>query len=340
MILSVCGYNCSGSSAVIHLLKEYNGIKVIDFECMLLDMPDGIKDLEYSFFSGGSYFRDDISYERFLKAVKNQRYFQKYSNKRINDLSEKYIESITGVKWAGRSVYDYIYRDTFEKYIWYMKRIIEKLFYLNNKKRVPLTNRTMRMANKSVDFYKLTRAYMDSVIESFGGDLNKINVMDQLMPPVQTIDYLKYVNDGKAIIVDRDPRDMYINLQMGVDCRCVPVTVDDFIKYHKCWWEKEYDSSESILRVQFENLIYKYDETVKEIEKFLNISRTEKHGTIFKPQKSINNTQIFKRVDGFEQDIKKIERELNDKLYQFPKGYEKKLSEKYKYYTQSGKEEN
>ena len=337
MILSVSGYNCSGSSAIVHLLKEYDETVIIDFECMILDLPDGIKDLDYAFHANGSYFREDRAFLRFQKMIHNHRYMQKLSKKRIDEITSAYIENLTGVTWKGRSVYDYAYNDRFERYAWFGKRLIEKFAYKCKKTRMGLTNRSMRMKAPECDFYQLTKSYMDEIILSFGGNLKKINVMDQIMPPVGTKDYFKYLNHGRAIIVDRDPRDMYLNLRLGVDCRCTPITVKEFVEYHRIWWESDKEASDDsrILRINFEDLIYMYDETRRQIEEFLGLKKTMRKGTVFHPERSVNNTQIFRRISGYEKDIEYIEQKLEDHLYPFPENHELDLKKEYKYQLQT-----
>lgn len=330
MIVSVCGYNCSGSSAVLDLLKEYKETEVIDFECMLLDFPDGIRNLDQNFNSDGLYFKEDTAFIRFEKFVHNNRYIQKFSNYKADKITKKYIHDLTGVSWKGRSVYDYMSKDPIEKNYWLVKRLIEKTIYNLLKKRVGITNRIMRMKDNDIDFYKRTREYIDEMVVSFGGNLSKINVMDQLMPPIATSTFFKYINDGRAIIVDRDPRDMFINLSMGVDCECVPRNGKDFVKYHKLWWKNKEDS-DKILYIMFDDLIYNYDETLIRIEKFLGIKSHVRKKQYFKPEKSINNTQIFKRVKGYDEEIKLIENELGEYLYDYSQKQLNGLSNTYKY---------
>lgn len=339
MIVSICGFNCSGSSAVIHLLKEYDETKIIDFECMILDLPDGIRDLDYCLHAGGGYFREDRAMLRFRKMIHNHRYIQKYSGKKADAITGQYLDKLTAVQWQGRSVYDYIYYDTAERYLWYLKRLIEKMIYSRTKKRVGFTNRQMKMKDVTQDFYAITREYMDQLICTFGGDSDKITVMDQLMPPVNTKEYLKYVNNAKAIIVDRDPRDMYLNLNLGVDCNCVPLTAKEFVEYHKQWWESREicRNSENMLYIQFEDLIYYYKRTLSRIEAFLGLTKHSQKRQIFQPERSVNNTQIFRRTQGFEDDIRYIEQELKEYLYPYPEKIAEKLSREYKYVQQKGR---
>lgn len=84
-----------------------------------------------------------------------------------------------------------------------------------------------------------------------------------------------------------------------------------------------------ILRVQFEDLIYNYDDELKEIYDFLGVGK-DLHINKFKffdPNQSINNTQLFLLKDRFEDDISVIQESLPEYIYQFPHkpSHEKKM---------------
>ena len=133
--------------------------------------------------------------------------------------------------------------------------------------------------------------------------------------------YLNYIRDLKVIIVDRDPRDVYIQAMRDGDhvlphdpllfakqYRDMRRTIDDEIKDPR------------ILRIHFEDLIYRYDFTTKQINEFLGISE-EKHKDLrkhFNPDISIRNTQLWINDKNYNNQIKIIEQELEDFLYLFP----------------------
>ena len=78
--------------------------------------------------------------------------------------------------------------------------------------------------------------------------------------------------------------------------------------------------SEKVLRIHFEDLVYKYDETVRSIFKFLNIEEYQ-HSmkkTKFIPQKSMKNTQLFNRKSEYKIEGQYIEEHLSEYLYEFP----------------------
>ena len=160
-----------------------------------------------------------------------------------------------------------------------------------------------------------------------------INVYDHLIWPQQIENYSKFFNndDLKIIVLVRDPRDVFL-LNKYVwyhDPRgkrlanpSLRTKVEDFV--HD--WERTFKpipQGKNIMRVQFEDLVYRYEETVAEIENFLGISSSQhiRKKEKFNPHKSIENTQVFNTKDEWRQEVESIEFMLPDNLYTFPYTY-------------------
>ena len=80
----------------------------------------------------------------------------------------------------------------------------------------------------------------------------------------------------------------------------------------------EIDTSK-VLYVTFEDMIYKYDEMIKTVMDFVDIS-PEHHvspKTHFIPTKSINGTRLWERYPQYSDAVKIIEKELPDFLYNY-----------------------
>ena len=82
---------------------------------------------------------------------------------------------------------------------------------------------------------------------------------------------------------------------------------------------KEYNSN-YVMKIKFEDLIYKYDDTLKQIKKFINYKDNDhiNKKKRFDPNKSIANTQVFLSKNINKEEIKYIEKELKEYLYDFP----------------------
>ena len=72
--------------------------------------------------------------------------------------------------------------------------------------------------------------------------------------------------------------------------------------------------------IQFEDMVYKYDETTKKIANLLGFELKEqtKKKQYFDPRRSINNTYTWKKVKCNLAEIEYIENELGEYLYSFP----------------------
>ena len=128
-----------------------------------------------------------------------------------------------------------------------------------------------------------------------------------------------YPKGTKAIIVKKDPRDLYLfhkYVLKNLGC-FVPVDgIENYIQYIKYMYKdiENYRKNENILLIDFEDLLFKYDQTTEVINKFLGISyKSQKK--YFDPKISIVNAKLFDRFRDTNTDI--IEQSLEEYLYHF-----------------------
>lgn len=170
-------------------------------------------------------------------------------------------------------------------------------------------------------FLDCTRRYIDRLFSETNKE-NKGNIIvDQIVPASNVNHYLRYFNDIKVFVVDRDPRDIYILEKYVWKGSVVPTeSVEIFCQ----WFEytrrhrKSENYNENVMFVQFEDLIYKYEETVSKIEKYLGFS-AEDHVNKFKsldPKRSINNTRMWEKLNIDRREVEYIEEKLKDYLYE------------------------
>ena len=175
-------------------------------------------------------------------------------------------------------------------------------------------------------FLRLTKTYID---ELFGSvcPRDKIAMVDQILPPTNIKRYLRYFNDIKVIVVDRDPRDVWVLEKYVWKDGVIPhedvETFCKWFKYTRKHRETENLHTGNITFVQFEDLIFHYDETVSSLEKWIGFNPRDhiRPRTRLNPDKSIKNTQTWLRVNDVPmEEIHYIENELNQYLYtDFPK---------------------
>lgn len=133
------------------------------------------------------------------------------------------------------------------------------------------------------DFYEKTKSYLEKIlsIPVKTDDVHTI-VMHNAFEPFNPWRPIRYFNDAKCIVVDRDPRDIYAtslsysdgyNDNPGVyrKISCA-FNVDYFIKRFEIYRKKaniNRDPKGRVLRIRFEELVMDYEETLKIIYQFL-----------------------------------------------------------------------
>lgn len=317
MILSVSGYNWSGSSAAMDLLKEYEETTVIMHpEWYFIDQPDGIRDLEFHLSGYGTYFGSDVAIQRFIKYCEDHKDYQEATKGIFLDASKRYIDSIIQVKWKGYSVYDRYRLSKSERRIWdlrhYSDILLHKLFHVSRNSNA----REMYLSVCPQNFLEKTQDYIEELIYAAGGGREKVNVVKHLFPANNPEPSFKYVKDPYVIIVDRDPRDIFVQCK-AESVACFPSQdVEKFVEYYKSWrFMKNENESNRILRIQFEDLVYHYEETVERIEKFVGIEKHIFPKKYFIPEESKKTTRLYCEKNEFQEEIKYIEDTIPEYLY-------------------------
>lgn len=334
-IIVPTGYMGSGSSVITDLLSEVDGIDVSrgTFEYVFLHCPNGVFDLEDKLLIGNNAIRSDEALHSFLNTMK-QLYDKKYwwvghynenIGKDFYSRTCKYVDDLAEFK----TDYYWYYQENVN-YKMVPRLVLNKVIKLltGGKKRgkKPLLYPEMWISFTTPEkFYALSKDYIRDVLNMAGADKGSI-VFDQLLLPFNLKRFDNYFDDNTEVfVVERDPRDVFIsnkyywpNMNESVP---YPTDVDEFCEYYKKLRAMEdIPSNNHIHRVKFEDFIYNYDETVKHVFEILGIS-SEKHVRVkdkFKPEKSINNTQLFLKDKKYKDECDIIAYKLKDYLYDFP----------------------
>ena len=337
-IVITTGYMGSGSSAATDLISEFRGYDFNngDFEFVLLHCPDGLFDLEDKLLLGNTAIRSDEAIHRFLECAKTlydtKNYWPGMYKKRVStsffDVTSKFVDSICDFKFD-ESVYWY-YQQLPDGICLQLKnygnRIVSKLFKKNAK---PVLKYKQMFVSypESDNFYKAARAYLSEFYSLLGYDKHNL-LLDQFLLPHNLYRIDRYFDSNvRVIVVDRDPRDVFVlNKYVWLKNNCpvaFPLDVEDFCRYYKKMRNAEKTSEDSrILRLHFEDMIYRYEDTLTRIYDFLDVGSVDHihFKEKFKPEVSINNTQLFKRLNNVENEVKIIEKELPNYLFEFPDG--------------------
>lgn len=329
MIIGACGYGATGSSILTDLLHEYEDVQVFDkFEFVLSYRVDGLEDLEYhlmkQYAKNGS---GDYAIKRFLEQCRC--YMTPFINKPCDGkefytLSKEFIDEIVQIKYPGVETADllsgHIIHDFFafasKKVL--LPKIVEKI---THKPSYLWPCRTLNYSIEPENFYKASRKYLNKIFIAMGADLKKPICLDQPFEGNDPTQSFPFFEDPYAIIIDRDPRDLFLAGKYSKDpnFKFVPKTnVKEFVIYYRNMRRKKVENKR-ILHFNLEELIYEYDVSIEKIEQFLHLKAHTRPKEHFNPDRSINNTQLIRLHPDDVDAIKYIEKELPEFLFPFEK---------------------
>lgn len=327
MIIGTCGFGSTGSSAVSDYLLEYGTLQVLDrFEFSWVSGVDGLIDLDYHINhphvrTGDSIVAIQRFRERMKKCMPGYYKAGHIDPAVFEETVNKFLDSITMIKWQW-----YIdgHRNFLEKEI---QRIVKRLILKIEKKQQRQINCwPMKEVSFSVmpeNFDEAARTHVKELLKAMGADFTRPIVLDQPFSGNNPQASFKFYEDPYAIVVDRDPRDNFVfaNTKLvGKLPHFMPIQpVEDFVKYYRALRDKQpYKTKhERVLSIQFEDMVYHYDEATKKIRDFLHLPENPNPKSIFDPAVSMPNTQVWKRFPQFAKDIEYIEEKLPEYLFDF-----------------------
>ena len=242
----------------------------------------------------------------------------------LNAIVDEFLESITQVKWKG---YENINNSFFKHYIGgslIMTRLVPTYEKISGKSYsgYPFTDR--RLSIKPNNFYDAAKKFTYALLEGMNVDFNKNIVMDQPFSGNNPQACFPFFDNPVAIVVDRDPRDNYVfaKTKLKGRNRFMPTeSVEEFVTYYKCLRDNQAYKvyNEKVLFIQFESMVYEYEDTTRIIRDFLNLGENKRPKEIFEPSMSMANTQVYKRYPEYDKDVKYIEEHLTEYLFDFDK---------------------
>ncbi|MDR3294480.1 MAG: hypothetical protein LBT26_01445 [Clostridiales Family XIII bacterium] len=329
MIIGTCGYGATGSSVITDLLREFSGIQVYDqFEFTYCYKVDGLQDLEHHLMkSNAKNISGDAAISRFLYAAQSIK--TPFTNKPTNsrkfiEITHEFVDSLVQVKYKGMDDIDTKSGNILRNIAALgMKRIILPNIYEKRKGRACYLwpNRDMYVCVKPEGFYDKAQKYIKDILLAMGADTDGVVALDQPFEGNAPEQSFPFFDDPMAIIVDRDPRDLYLHakyicLSRG---RFMPrQNVEDFVAYYQSIRKgQKRVNSERILFLRFEDLIYNYDISVEKVVNFLAVKDHKTPRSSFDPARSISNTQLIRKYPNDIDEIRYIEEQLPEYLFHF-----------------------
>lgn len=333
-IVTCASYYGTGSSAIVDYVSEYSNVfSCTNMELRFIEDPDGIAELEYNLVDNFNRHNSGHSLKRYRRLVdfysgnllgkKLSSIFGNYWKKR----SYQYIEELTDFSFPGWWMYD-LY-DKGPNY-YFRKRILNKLlsitFWRNRPDRVLNTMKgemTLCSHPTEEEFVAKTQNYIHDLLISVLPEDRDTIVVDQLLAPTNISKHLKYFKDDiKVIIVDRDPRDIYILEKYVWKSGMIPSDVVLFCKwfmYTRSHRDSDNLQTPNIRFIQFEDMIYKYEITTHELAEWVGLNEDKHFGKFmnFNPSKSKNNTRMWEKISVPRKELEYIENKLGDYLYDY-----------------------
>lgn len=331
IIITCCGYYGTGSSAVTDFFSEFSNCESVgNYEFRFIHDPNGIRDLEYNLIENNNRHNTSHAIKNYKKFAKHlnggifRKGYRRYVGDNFKKYTDIYIDNITELICDSWWHYDVIQKGAF----FYMmdityQKVYKKLTGYPQHSLLPkVREKGYFSAISKEDFYIYTKEYVKNVISCMSNNNSDYVMVDQLLPPSNINQYINYFDDIKVVVVDRDPRDCYLldacRWQTGITpCK----NIEEFCK----WFEiirrnaGKNDPSNSVIRIQFEDMIFKYDEMRRLLADFVGIP-IENHvspKSRFDPHISIANVNLIKQYPKYEKEIKYIEEHLSSYLYDF-----------------------
>ena len=309
------GYTYSGGIIAGLILRELESVVVpANIEFRLIKERFGLLDLEDALFNNSDPEVIDLAIKDFLWLASNfarptGRFkkvgfgYNQLSNGSFFNETLKYIELITDHKYySSWHFYDF------------KKSLIETVFWRSLRK---ITNNYRYGRKESYfaypnykDFIEATRKYIEVIIDEFLKNNDKINSKVIALPKAvnpfrysQVVKTLNYFNNCKILIVDRNPKDVFLELVRSGKERYLinskkPVSIaNSFITFYKSLRSEQTQIGDhsNVLLLKFEDLCLNYKDSLNIMYDFLGISSDEhiKKGSFFKPEESKKNIALW-----------------------------------------------
>jgi hypothetical protein len=331
-ILSVAGYGSTGSSAVVNFLEEFDSCNVMGGEFRLVQDPDGLEDLCCNLTDSWGWNRSDAYIRRFIKytdiigrritPLKYGEHLNKAFNFNFFKHRDAFLADIVDTKWEGHWFYhDYHERNYMQVLIENFKRSLSWHFGLSPLWLRKNTKKSkMFFVRSDKDVYCSARKFLNDLFNELDIDFEYL-VFDQLILPYHKKKFEPLFPYFKQIVVDRDPRDVYLDAK---NYNAYPITqdIESFISFYETSRQINIASNNnSTLLIQFEDLIYNYDETTKKLVDFLGIdfSTHSKKFSRLDPKVSVKNTQTWLREENssYRKDMDLVRERLSEWCYDF-----------------------
>lgn len=319
---------------MVDLLKEFTGCYESNAEIRFIKDPYGIVQLEDALVNRWELINSSAAISDFLdlckKGCRNGKglfapagfNLKNTISKDFLKITEKYISELSDYTYK-KDFYHYKFKKSYLKYV--IDRYRWAIEYLS-KGKLKTANRniaTCYFAHPTQErFNEATKNYFNELFEDKISEIEgNYIILDQAISPNNTQVIHRYFHKSKMIIIDRDPRDMYVDsIQWGDGMEKQYQTKDAAMRYvlQAKALRDNMILDDDILYVRFEDLIINYDETRLRILQFLGLEEKDhiNKKKFLKPEVSIKNIGIWRKFyKECQEAIDTIKEELPDLCY-------------------------
>lgn len=322
----VAGYGWSGSSTIADFVREFSVGYGNELEFDVIRNPYGLLDLEVSLVQRWNLLYVDIAIKNFLWLVKNLNetrgrfklsygeQYEKIWGKKFLEISHRFVERLTSFQYRN-SWYFLKWQESkmdlfFEKILrilrlWPFFEKIPDAYYIR-----PMDHET---------FCRMAREYINELIDVVV-EKNVTHVcLDQAIP-VQYIQVAHdYFEDWRAVVVDRDPRDIYVNMIKRKTIIGMEFALTHDVSKFITWFldsrrnQEQLKNMENVKFYRFEKLVNEYENCCSELIDFLGLDESQHilKKKYFNPDVSRKKIGMWKTYPR-QEEIRIIERDLKE----------------------------
>jgi hypothetical protein len=342
--VDISGFGHSGKGVVTDLLREFKGYKLPNpnFEFNLLRVQGGLIDLKFGLVDNWSPIRSDAAIRRFKKLINkigpnanifnvkslftsNGMNYDKMFSGQFSSISYKYLNSLIDFEFEGEWPYQLLDEPGIVQFI---QRCQSRL-----KLKKHHTSIVNVISITESNFISLTQKYLTDLFNCIKDEHDEVMVTQNALEPFNPIQGLNFFENGKLIIVQRDPRDIYASLFIQSNA-FIPNYETDYMWDLKknmlgahdidqfCHRQSVYFNqtnlfyNPNILRLRYEDIVLDYHNILKKIYSFLEMDEAMhvKKGEYFNPEFSSKNIGLWKKMPD-QKVISKIQSTLNSFCY-------------------------
>jgi len=339
-VVSYGGYYSTGGSVVRDIFREFEPNFELSIEFRLIKERFGLLDLERTILHDYAPESIDLAIRDFVWLASNlarkSGRFKKAGfsyDARTNDVfsasTSEFIDEISDYQYP-MSWHFYDFKRSYFSQIY--RRFWNKVLTRNVRIKEGDTLATLSYPGKE-KYFLAAKKYINSIlsgIQDFNNcDKNSVVGLHNAIPcfSVELIDRsIAYFSSCKIILIDRDPRDVFINYPKDSYGRYLPKTdnlmekVKSFVYFYKSIRVNQQSviNHPNVLFLKFEDVCFDYEKMLQKILDFSEVDKSEhiNKGAVFSPEQSRKNIGMWKNCEGeMKKAISYIEKELSEYLY-------------------------